>query len=82
MNKIEPYTDYLYIKPQEKDSDVFKQRKTLFEVAEVLAVGPEVKHTSIGDMVAYEHWDMPDVLGIDGKTYCFLRERDAICKMK
>lgn len=79
---IEPYTDYLYIKPIERKQTMVRQKATLFEVAEVIAIGPEVKNTKVGDLVSYEHWDMPDVEGMDSKTYCFLKERDAICKFK
>lgn len=78
---VEPYTDYLYIKPVEKKQTLVTQRRSLFEVGEVVVVGPEAKNTKVGDYVAYEHWDMPDIEGMDGNLYCFIREKDAICKL-
>lgn len=73
-----PYTDYLYIQPVE---DVGVLNKTLNHYAKVLAIGPDVKSTAIGEYVAFEKWDKPEFPLKDGTVCHFLREKEAIAKL-
>lgn len=73
-----PYGDYLYLEPI-MDKGVLQ--KTLNSYAKVLAIGPDVKDTQIGDYVAYEKWDKPEFLDKEGNHHHFLREREAICRL-
>lgn len=73
-----PYGDYMYIQPVE---DVGALTKTLNSYAKVLAIGPDVKNTSVGEYVAFEKWDKPEFLKKDETPAHFLRESEAICKL-
>lgn len=73
-----PYTDYLFIEPV---ADNGYAVKTLNCYAKVLAIGPDVKSTKVGDYVAFEKWDKPEFLRKDETVAHFLREREAICKL-
>lgn len=73
-----PYGDYMFIEPVE---EVGILRKTLNSYAKVLAIGEEVKHTKVGEYVAYEKWDKPEFLKKDETVAHFLRESEAICKL-
>lgn len=73
-----PYGDYLFIEPIE---DVGAISRTLNEYAKVLAIGPDVKDTKVGDYVAFEKWDKPSFLKKDESVAHFLRESEAICKL-
>lgn len=73
-----PYSDYLYIDPVVDQGAVLK---TLNSYAKVLAIGPDVKDTKIGDYILFEKWDKPEVLLKDDKVVHFIREKDAICKI-
>lgn len=73
-----PYTDYLYIKPVEEKGEL---QITLNHYAEVIAIGPDVKNTKVGDFVAFEKWDKPEFPLKDGSICHFLREHEAICKL-
>lgn len=78
MNELPiPYGDYLFIEPVEETGVL---SKTLNCYAKVLAIGPAVKDTNIGDYVAFERWDKPDVV-IKDRLYHFLKESEAIAKL-
>lgn len=72
-----PYSDYLFIEPFE---DIGAVSRTLNCYAKVLAIGPDVKDTEIGEYVAFEKWDKPEIL-IKDKVYHFLKESEAISKV-
>jgi len=71
-----PYSDYLYLEPVQ-DTGVLSN--TLNSYAKVLAIGQDVKHTKVGDYVAYEKWDKPEFLDKNNQSHHFIREREAIC---
>lgn len=73
-----PYGDYLFIEPV-VDAGVLTN--TLNHYAKVLAIGPDVKSTAIGDYVAFEKWDKPEFPLKDGRVCHFLKESEAICKL-
>lgn len=77
MNNIQPYGDYLFIEPIESVSVL---GKSLNCYAKVLAVGPAVTQTAIGDYVAFEKWDKPEFV-VNEKLFHFLKESEAICKL-
>lgn len=79
MNELPlPYTDFLFIAPIERKMVI---GTSLNMYARVLAVGPEVKNTTVGDIVAFELWDKPEFKLESGITCHFLREKDAVCKL-
>lgn len=79
MNELPiPYGDYLYLEPVEEAGVL---SKTLNSYAKVLAIGPDVKSTTVGEYVAYEKWDKPEFLDKNEKVHHFLREREAICRL-
>jgi hypothetical protein len=73
-----PYTDYLFIEPV---AEVGIVSSTLNCYAKVLAIGPDVKNTKVGEYVAFEKWDKPEFLMKNKQVAHFLRESEAICKL-
>lgn len=76
--KIEPYTDYLCLEPVEKKDGPVADTGNLQTFGKVIAIGPNVTSTKVGDYVAFELWDLKDFT-IDEKKYYFVREAEAIC---
>lgn len=81
MAKIIPYTDYLYVRPNEKKQVLVSERSTLQTYGEVLAVGPDVTSTKVEDTVAFELWDKTEFSMETDENYHFVREKDVICKI-
>jgi co-chaperonin GroES (HSP10) len=79
--KITPYTNFLWIEPNEKTSVIVSSQRRLQTFGKVKAVGPEVKYTKVGATVAFELWDKPEC-EIDGITYHLVRESDALFQLE
>ena len=78
--EIKPYTDYLFIEPEEKKQILVAETGNLQTVGKVIAVSPEVIDTKIGDVVVFEIWDLKD-FGYNEKKYYCVAENKAICKI-
>ena len=76
-----PFTDYIYLKPVKKQKILVNEQSTLYTFGEVLAIGDEVKHTKVGEYVAFELWDKPEFELLNGEVCHFVREKDAVCKL-
>ena len=78
---ITPYTNFLWIEPNEKTSVIVSSQRRLQTFGKVKAIGPEVKYTKVGDTVAFELWDKTE-FEENGTTYHLVRENDALCKIE
>ena len=78
---IIPYTDYLFIEPEEKKQILVAETGNLQTVGKVIAIGKDVVDTKIGDIVVFEIWDLKDFAYNDKKYYC-VAESQAICKIE
>lgn len=81
QSEIIPYGEYLYVEPVEKGQVLVSERATLQTYGKVLEIGDEVKRTGVGDVVAFELWDLCN-FSLDGKEKYFVKESNVICKLK
>lgn len=81
MNKIIPYTNYLCIQPVERKQVLIADSGTLQTFGKVIAVGEQVEKTKVDDIVAFEMWDLKDIV-IDDQKHYFIKEDQAICKLE
>jgi co-chaperonin GroES (HSP10) len=75
-NKIYPFGDRIYLKyiKQEVESKFqVKENQLLTEVADVIAVGPDVKNVRAGDRLMMNAW-ADDIIEHDGVKYHFTVE--------
>lgn len=79
--KIIPYNDYLCLEPVAKQQILVADAGSLQTFGKVIAIGKDVVDTKVGDMMAFELWDLRD-FEIEGKKYYFVKEQDAICKIE
>lgn len=79
-NNIIPYEDYLCVQPVAKKQVLVSDSGNLQTFGKVLSTGEEVKHTKVGDYVAFELWDLKD-FSINEEKYYFVKECEVICKV-
>jgi co-chaperonin GroES (HSP10) len=70
---IKPFGDNILVKPVEKKSILMSDMNSLCEYGEVIAIGDEVKHIKVGDMIGYTIWGV-NKLQIDEQTHYFIPE--------
>jgi chaperonin GroES len=81
--KLQPLADRLVAKPleaQDKTSSGFyvpDSAKEKPQMAEVVAVGKEVKEIKFGDQVVYSQYK-PDTIKVDGKELMIMKEEDVL----
>lgn len=75
-----PYTNELCIEPVKKEQILVSDQGNLQTYGEVIAAGPEVENTKVGDYVAFEIWD-DRAIDINDKRYHFIKEDKAITKI-
>lgn len=72
---IKPFGRNVLVQPTERKQILVSDRKSLCEYGEVIAIGDEVKHVKIGDIIGYLVWGI-NSLEVEGKTYYFVPEDD------
>lgn len=75
-----PYSNELCIEPVEKKQVLVSDQGNLQTYGKVLAKGPEVQETGIGDYLAFEIWD-DRAIDINEKRYHFVKEDKIICRI-
>lgn len=85
MAKITAYGDKIVAKKVEKEAKsaagiiLPDSAKEEAKVAEVVAVGKEVKEVKKGDKVVYSNYNSP--VEIDGTEYVYMEEKDVYFKV-
>lgn len=72
---IEAYFDNCVIEPVEKKQILVTDNGRLETYGKVVVVGPDVKHTHVGDYIAFELWDVRDCSLNDKKLYVVSEQR-------
>lgn len=80
MKILSCYRDFLYVEPVAINVPLGAPQLNTF--AKVLAIGPDVKNTQVGEYVAFELWDKPEVPDQDNKAFHFVKESDVIAKVE
>ncbi len=75
MNEITPYFTYVLVEPVEKKQVLVSDTARLETYAKVVAIGPDVTQTKVGDYVAFEMWDVKDCSINGTKLYTVAEER-------
>jgi len=75
MNDVKPYFEYVLLEPVEKKQILVSDTSKLETYGKVVAVGPEVTNTAVGDYVAFELWDVKDCSINDKKLYTVQESR-------
>lgn len=68
------------LQPIEKEQVLVSDTGNLQTFGKVLAIGKDVTDTNVGDLVAFELWDLRDFSINDTKNY-FIKESESICKI-
>lgn len=76
MNSCKPFGRRIQVKPEQKASVIQTPEANLVEKATVLAVGGEVRHIKVGDVVLFTSFGV-DSIDLDGERHYFLMEDDA-----
>lgn len=73
MLKVSPLNGIIYLKLEETKAGVLDMSSKLaqVEVAEVLAVGDDVKHIKKGDRLFVKSWGV-DLITYKDQRYCFV----------
>ncbi len=80
MNEVTPYFEYVIIEPLEKTKIILSEGSKLETYGKVVATGPDVSQTKVGDYVAFELWDVKDC-SINGKKLYSVQESRLILKI-
>ena len=73
--------DYICLEPVEvKQILVDEERGHLEAYGKVIAIGPKVVDTKIGDIVGFEEWDIK-FFNYNGKKYLFIHEWEYVCQI-
>lgn len=80
MDNATPYFEYVLVEPVMKEDIVLADTGKLETFGKVVAVGPEVTNTKIGDYVAFELWDIKDC-SINAKKLYSVQESRLILKI-
>ncbi len=68
----------MVVEPIEKKEVLIKDNEAKLNLyAKVLAVGPDVKYTQVGDYISFDLWGLTDK-EINGKMYYFVSEVEGI----
>ncbi len=75
MNNGTPYFDYVLIEPVEVKQVLISDTKKIETFGKVLSVGKDVRDTKVGDVVAFEMWDVKDCSINEKKLYLVQESR-------
>lgn len=78
--EVIPYFEYVLIEPVEKKQILVAENAKLETYGKVVAIGPEVTHTKVGDYVAFELWDVKDC-SLNAKKLYTVKESQLILKI-
>ena len=75
---IKPFSKRLYVKISRQTSTkaglaLPDSKDFISEIAEVLAIGKDVKHFKVGDKILFKYWAL-DTLTIEDNKYDFIEE--------
>lgn len=70
-----PYFEYVVVEPIEKKQILVADNAKLETFGKVVAIGPEVSTTKVGEYVAFELWDVKDCSINDKKLYTVQESR-------